>query len=71
MAADTFIIVSIDIAANRTLGLLDPEYSILRAIDHASIAFKAHATAHAAFALMNGLLFAQAFKALIKVAKHF
>jgi hypothetical protein len=70
VATDTFVVVSGYIASGSILFLVDAIDSNLRAINHAVIALKAHATAHAAFGFGGGLLWRQTDEAFFEVPKY-
>ena len=58
MTANTFGVVSIDIATYRVLIFADAEDGILWTEDDAVVAFETHAAAHAATSFFAGFVFA-------------
>ena len=70
MTTDAFIVVSIHIAPGRALIFLDPEYRILRAVDHAVVALKTHATAHATPSFGYRLFVAETDATFFKMTEH-
>ena len=70
VAANTLVVVSVDITTGSVLVFLDAENSILRAVNDAVVALKTHATAHATSGFSNSLLGAQAHTTFLEVPQN-
>ncbi len=70
MTANAGDIVGIDLSPGGVVGLFEPVHSNLRAIDHAIVAFKAHATGHAAVCFFAGFICVGTKHTLVEMAQN-
>jgi hypothetical protein len=69
VASNAFVVIGVNIAAGRGLGLGNFENCNLRTIDHAVVTLEALSATHAALCFGDGLGFQQWLKAFFKVVQ--